>query len=277
MLLLLDMRFSDAESEENGESTFREVEKLTALRWLFFLVGTLPPAIKLAAMEGVLWTKSIGMALLASFLFIEIFIVVGGWVERRGIELEDIPTNPRLAAALLHIERGIVILSLMLHALLISWVHYKVYIQDKSVSAKPAMSIFFASLGGFLILVLLGKTLFFAYPARFLVFKRTALCLATVSLIYTVYKVHVGMMTAFMVFWTFSGIAIISVFGIMPFLVIFRSLGRGLLILPGDDIDFVGSFAFSFFVWSLAYLILGYGIIYDQSNTVLPSWTGVFG
>jgi hypothetical protein len=60
-------------SEESGEDeeeaeNIQSLEKQTWLRWVFFLVGTLGPAIKLAAMQGIPWTKAWGMMFLGSFL-----------------------------------------------------------------------------------------------------------------------------------------------------------------------------------------------------------------
>lgn len=48
---------------------------MTWLRWLWFLLGTLPPAIKLLSMEGVGWSKAWGCMFLLSWVINEFLIV----------------------------------------------------------------------------------------------------------------------------------------------------------------------------------------------------------
>lgn len=43
-------RYGDVDDEAEG---IQSLEKMTALRWVFFLVGTLGPAVKMAAMGGI--------------------------------------------------------------------------------------------------------------------------------------------------------------------------------------------------------------------------------
>jgi hypothetical protein len=57
MKLLIQERFSDvSESEEETEGV-RGLENMTWLRWIFFILGTLGPAIKLMAMNGIPYSK----------------------------------------------------------------------------------------------------------------------------------------------------------------------------------------------------------------------------
>jgi hypothetical protein len=49
---------------------------MTWLRWLLFLLGTLPPAMKLASMTGVGWTKAWGIMMLASWVVNEHLIIL---------------------------------------------------------------------------------------------------------------------------------------------------------------------------------------------------------
>jgi len=55
---------------------------MTWLRWLFFVLGTLPQAIKLMVMSGVPWTKAWGLMLLSSFLLVEMLVVFSSIIER---------------------------------------------------------------------------------------------------------------------------------------------------------------------------------------------------
>lgn len=47
---------------------------LTFLRWIFFVIATLPTTISLMAMGGVPWTKAFGIMFLVSFVVIEIVV-----------------------------------------------------------------------------------------------------------------------------------------------------------------------------------------------------------
>lgn len=63
------------EEDHTMPKSLRKLEDSTFFRWIFFLLGTLPPAIKLAAMDGIFWTKVFGMMFLGSFLFIELLLI----------------------------------------------------------------------------------------------------------------------------------------------------------------------------------------------------------
>ena len=67
-------RYADTEDQGNG---IQSLEKQTFLRWIFFLVGTLGPAIKLSSMQGVPWTKAWGMMFLGAFLIFESMALFG--------------------------------------------------------------------------------------------------------------------------------------------------------------------------------------------------------
>jgi hypothetical protein len=68
---IIRQRYSDAEDEAEG---IQSLEKMVILRWVFFLIGTLGPAVKMAAMGGIPWTKAWGMMYLGSFLVFEVMI-----------------------------------------------------------------------------------------------------------------------------------------------------------------------------------------------------------
>jgi hypothetical protein len=74
--LLTTERFGDNEKAAEG---IQAIEKLTFIRWLFFVFGTLGPGVKLMAMEGVPWTKAWGAMFLLSFLIVEALVVLS-WI-----------------------------------------------------------------------------------------------------------------------------------------------------------------------------------------------------
>jgi hypothetical protein len=65
-------RYKDNEDVSEG---IQSLEKQTWLRWLFFIVGTLGPSIKLMAMQGVLWTKAWGSMFLFAFFVSEAVVL----------------------------------------------------------------------------------------------------------------------------------------------------------------------------------------------------------
>ena len=89
--LVIHHRFHDENEDEDAEG-IRAMGRMTLLRWLFFIFGTLPQAIKLLAFEGTPWTKTWGVMFLVSFIMVEalvVFSLVGG---RQSSPLHD-PEN----------------------------------------------------------------------------------------------------------------------------------------------------------------------------------------
>jgi len=76
ILLLIRERFGDDEEDVEG---IQAIEKVTFVRCLFFVFGTLGPAIKLMAMDGIFWTKIWGAMFLISFLVVEVMVVLS-WI-----------------------------------------------------------------------------------------------------------------------------------------------------------------------------------------------------
>jgi hypothetical protein len=91
--MLLQTRFSNTSADEelDSDSGIRTIEKMTWLRWLFFVLGTLPQAIKLMVMSDVPWMKAWGMILLSSFLLVEILVVFSTIIRRA--DPRDRPAN----------------------------------------------------------------------------------------------------------------------------------------------------------------------------------------
>jgi hypothetical protein len=68
-------RFDDYQDEDERGDGLQSIERLTWLRWIFFILGSLGPGIKLIAMEGVPCTKVFGVIFLLSFVVIEALVV----------------------------------------------------------------------------------------------------------------------------------------------------------------------------------------------------------
>jgi hypothetical protein len=66
-------RFVDV--DENETEGIQALEKMTFIRWIFFVFGALGPGIKLMAMGGVPWTKAFGIIYLLSFSLVEALII----------------------------------------------------------------------------------------------------------------------------------------------------------------------------------------------------------
>jgi hypothetical protein len=81
---------------EEGEG-IQALEKMAWLRWLFFLLGTLGPAIKMCAMRGIPWTQGWSMMFLASFLVFEGLSIMN-WATRS----KSSPSNMAPGARTLH-------------------------------------------------------------------------------------------------------------------------------------------------------------------------------
>jgi hypothetical protein len=133
IVLLIHQRFGDAEKdddaqdEERIEEGIQAIKKLTFIRWLFFIFGTLGPGIKLMAMEGVPWTKAWGAMFLASFLVVEGLVVVS-WIYMPHEHHELLPGSPdankllRFKLKLKTIDGYMLAYSVLFYAWVLLWV-----------------------------------------------------------------------------------------------------------------------------------------------------------
>ena len=64
-------RVHDDDDDDEEAETLHSLETMTWLRWLWFILGTLPPAIKLMSMRGVPWEQAWGMMFLTSWIINE--------------------------------------------------------------------------------------------------------------------------------------------------------------------------------------------------------------
>jgi hypothetical protein len=61
----------DDDGDDEQTETLHSLETMTWLRWLWFILGTLPPAIKLISMSGVPWEQTWGIMFLTSWIINE--------------------------------------------------------------------------------------------------------------------------------------------------------------------------------------------------------------
>ena len=71
--ILIRERFDEDRESDNA---IGKIQQLTWLRYLFFVIGTLPPAIKMIAMQGLPWTKTWAIMYLTSFLATEVLVLL---------------------------------------------------------------------------------------------------------------------------------------------------------------------------------------------------------
>ena len=124
--LLICERFGDS---GEGEEGIQAVENYTFVRWLFFVFGTLGPAIKLMAMEGVPWTRSWGAMFLASYLAVEILVVLSWIYGTHEPLLETQPTERLLVIRkrLRTLDTEFLIVSAFVYIIVLIWTTIGIY------------------------------------------------------------------------------------------------------------------------------------------------------
>lgn len=73
---ILKTRFADMSQEQQASKGFQALEKVSFLRWLHFVIGTIPQVIILLSLSGVRWTKTWGCIYLVSFGILELLLLV---------------------------------------------------------------------------------------------------------------------------------------------------------------------------------------------------------
>jgi hypothetical protein len=122
--LLIHYRFDDNKDNDNEGGDIRAIQKLTFIRWMFFVFGTLGPGIKLMAMEGVPWTKAWGVMFLLSFVMVEALVILS-W--NLGIceavpEAHNEETLQRIKSKLSETNQVFLNITAFLYVLLLLWV-----------------------------------------------------------------------------------------------------------------------------------------------------------
>ena len=141
---------------EDASEGIQSLERLTWLRWLWFLLGTLGPAVKLAAMRGVPWTKAWGMMFLSAWVVFEIVGFMGkraidaakrmqadpAEIENLLAEAEDVNEDFNFLTKdkfgnIVYPERLVFVFAVLLHVLLFLWAIVNLWGMRAYVYADP--------------------------------------------------------------------------------------------------------------------------------------------
>jgi hypothetical protein len=291
--MLLRERFPPnlADEEPDSENGIRAIEKMTWLRWLFFVLGTLPPAIKLMAMGGLPWTKTWGMMFLTSFLIMELLIILSSMIERNGSE-DGSGSTPRaeefsFLRLLGLFETQLVVVAILLQICAFYFVQYKLFNTSGIFSIifpLQQLGLFgivlrhFISICSYLSCLIIG----FFIGSRQPLYRIGILCAIIIILFAIEFQIDCLFemcMIAFLVWVHVLGVIALA------FLVRkFRLLELICLMQRHDDSDWVaGDYkdlamaVLYLFACNVLYSILGYAYVYDPRGTYNPTWTGIFG
>ncbi|KAE8365862.1 hypothetical protein BDV27DRAFT_126149 [Aspergillus caelatus] len=120
--MILSIRFSAIDNAEDEPSeTIRELEKLTIIRWLGFLIGSLSQALKLTAMQGIPWTRSWGYCYLTSFVIIELLSLRAPFVEDPPTAEPQPVISEGIQRLLSFVERWLGYLAISAHIAFLVW------------------------------------------------------------------------------------------------------------------------------------------------------------
>ena len=293
--------------DDGGGEGIQALERITWLRWLWFLLGTLPPAIKLASMTGVGWAQIWGMMFLGSWVINEAFILIAtlnqsfftisssGHISWPGYEQNTRSANfKHIQQCLDRCEKILGIAALSMHVVVLNNV-FRIILRlvgDANPLSAVVMSEMYVSAGYIWIL--------------------SMVVWVTVGLVRLVSRERISFFGAFILGFLFSGLGnsgvnstqfggqilhhsaisiwpISAVVTLITFVIIsffgrrFIMVGRNLLILHGDAtdgqfvVDYRACLLFIFFLSTIFTSLFWYSKIYNSSGTTVPGWTGVFG
>ena len=125
-----DSLFDELDNQPEG---IQSLERMTWLRWLWFILGALPPAIKLLAMRGVPWAQTWGMMFLFSWIINESLVLFAffnpsfftisrcGRVSWPGHEqLFRLPAYKRYRRKIVRMERYLLYIAIIIHLVLMN-------------------------------------------------------------------------------------------------------------------------------------------------------------
>ncbi|KAH7327363.1 hypothetical protein BKA65DRAFT_481074 [Rhexocercosporidium sp. MPI-PUGE-AT-0058] len=324
--ITLQSRFND-DAQDLGEGEMLEdshdikgvqsLEKMTWLRWLWFILGTLPPAIKLMAMGGVPWEKAWGLMFLTSWSANEGLMIFAsmkqsfftvsntGRISWPGYEQARLSPGYSLVRNKLgNINMGLATIALTVHTVILNGalrVVYRTWRLSLTPKAKvrslPGWQYSTTISAGYVSVISIAVIAY--VTVSLFVFRRLRMRTASIFILplFTTYLMLVSAflnVVAYGNYFTSSKSAeyvyIWSTVSMLAFLMIiqyfgrrFNSLGHNLLITyidgaeGGVKVDVLACFSLIFFLVTVLACLLWYGFIYDSTGTSNPSWTGVFG
>lgn len=297
------------EYDDGGNDGIQVLERMTWLRWLWFLLGTLPPTIKLASMSGVGWAQTWGMMFLGSWVINELLIVFAtlnqsfftvsssGRITWPGYEQATrSATYQQTQRYLYYCEKGLGIAALTVHVVLVNNI-FRItlpLLRADYPSSAIAMSEKYLA-GDFTAVVSM-----IVYPAGliclFLQFQDVAVFFLMSFFIMlsntTANSVAFGMGVlgptgAFypsVYAWVTSTIITLASLLLIRFASQrFTMIGRNLLVLYQNgiegqyNIDYRACLALIFFLGTMFTSLFWHATIYNSAGTSMPVWTGVFG
>ena len=301
---------------EDASEGIQSLEKQTWLRWVFFIVGTLGPSIKLMAMQGVPWTKVWGAMFLFAFLVIE----AAALFARRSITSSDYSSLPGIngQATQSEIERQVIqgfetmetcafCVGLMAHFAVLVWAFFDVWLL-RSSAYNPGTTGKVDSLISLLFITYVGNIAIFCPPLTILALFSTyaslqlehptrsygrklseracigflVICALAVMgiFIFAMYKDHSLVVDCF--FFDISLVCAPSfVFIVKKLCRLSPVLGETLMVASREensaDVDDGAVLSLTFCISSIVLCLLWYWLRYNPAETVNPTWTGVFG
>jgi hypothetical protein len=292
---------------DDMDGDLQSLKKQTWLRWIFFLVGTLGPIIKLATMQGVPWTKTWGMMFLGAFVVFEGMVFVStkdiGLREEGYLAAQN--ENAPLPSGFIQCdaddfkatEQFLFSAGLIIQCVVLIWavidmwrLRGPVLEQVCSViSILGLLSIF----AGFLLMT--GYSFFWLcltigegdWIVAICTFVFFLLCGCAGLLGYrgveTLMPLFRRQWYDFLVFLSICGFIPILRFCIVRLCAISRRLGMSLLVIsysedvaPGT-IDEDALFGLTFFLVNFFICFLWYWLKYNPEGTGIPNWTEMFG
>jgi hypothetical protein len=296
----LRARYKDI--EDTNES-LRSLQKQTWLRWLFFIIGTLGPSIKLMAMEGVPWTKAWGIMYFFAFLVIEAAALIARrspipWIYA---SLPGFRTSAvGVAEKLVGMEVLLFCIGVLAHYAILCWAFVDIWKfplsgYPKVFSRDQVVAEWVVTISQILTMASFPIALFFnwrkhyspAYVAKWI--PRALFTFVQWLLLYNWYfygthpvAVDHPYMWIVVLLFSWSTFLCIPVFiwileslcGLIP------GLGDTLLVAPGEDslsVDDYAVGALIFFIANILVTVLWYCLRYNPEGTVNLGWTGGFG
>jgi len=309
--ITIQERYRDIEDPVEG---IQYLEKQTWLRWLWFVLGTLGPAIKLAAMQNVPWTKAWGMMFLGAFVVFESMIFLMKRDKRAGFESlahEEPASIPAPVQGFMNVqindinqcEIRVFVVAVLMHLGIVLWAIWDLWALQVPAS-QIAEELGTPRSNRLLQLVLLGyciSLLSFALmvPICFIfVLLSGDIIRLTGCLLFMGFFVYVIAFSGAKVDFLPILLGLPSFLNIILFLLTliaplflewvirwlcsrYQSLSVNLLMvsetMEGSKPPSEATWTLVFFIVNLIVCNLWYCLRYDLTGTVYPSWTGVFG
>lgn len=311
--LTIGERYKDNLDENES---IRSLEKQTWLRWVFFVVGTLGPSIKLMAMRGVPWTKTWGVMFLFAFLVSEASALshrrtIGVMSYLPGIASALETAKLRVARQFETLERWTFYVGIACHSAILFWTFFDLWapsvpapepVKDSSIYGElPFAAWEFAwFLTGIMVVIgpfilLLGiysafSDFWSSFRAGRLGNRRSYLGAFIVGIL--MLASEAGLCWLVIAIWNKDWVLFTLSLGIVPTFVFAvkklcgysPKLGEFLMIVEDEDhdesaqpVDGIAVSALTLCITTLTICVLWYWLRYNPEGTVNPSLAGIFG